>query len=183
MKRPLPRSRGIQLECLEARTLLSTAPVPHPPAQVAAVSAAAPKVVTIGGQVAGTAGPFANPRLPAYNTALSAKGTAAGLAGQVLLAGYQYSALNLNALKATVTNGKAVFTFTAARNTTLSVSFSGSGPINTRNYTSALTLTGTITGGTGVFAGVTGTFSCTATVNGLTHAFVLNYTFKITPAH
>ena len=144
--------RGAVLECLEDRALLSAASLAQPPAHVAAVSAtvAAPKVVTLQGTLVGQAAPYSNPKLPAFNTSISAKGGTP----VVTLAGLQ--AAGQKGATLLVSNGQA--TFKLSKFTTVTVTYSGSGNANPSKPTQTLTFSGKVTGGGGTFAGATGAF-------------------------
>jgi hypothetical protein len=144
---------------------------------VQAEATRASKVVVVAGTVSGVAVPYSNPKLPLYNTTISAKGTALGLSGPVLVGGFQTSVLV--GLTATVSNGIATFSFPASGSTYLTVKYTGTGRANFATPVQSLTFTGTIVGGGGAFAGATGSFTGSVSINDLTHAFSLSYTLKV----
>ncbi len=168
--------RAVNLEFLEDRALLSAAAVTHPAALVA--SAAAPKApAVIQGNLTGLAQPYINAKAPAYNTVITASGNASGRAGLVSLVAYQKS--GISGATALITNGRAVINIPGAGKTLLTVTYTGQGHATESKTSQTLSLTGTITGGGGAYAGATGTFKATVGINPSNGAFTMRYVLTV----
>ena len=160
------RRPAFQTEFLEARELLSVA---KPAALTETIHAAAvpAKFQMIKGRVGGTpasAGLFF--QAPAGFTSYSGHGTASPL-GFITYGNSQLQTLS----STTATSRTFAITFGSAtigtrKNETFFISYTGTA-VAARSGKTTFTLTGVITGGTGRFSGVTGTFSATGSVAGV----------------
>ena len=164
--------RRVQLEFLEGRVLLSAAAVPHAAAEVTAFRAAPVRAVVARGRAFGTVTPILN--VGPVNTSFNGQGSANAI-GAFGLTGQQQTDLG-----ATVRVSNGSITLTTANGSQIQIVYNGSARLPRRGNPS-LNLVGAVVGGTGVYAGASGTFSGTVTQGGGANGFALSFTLRLNP--
>jgi hypothetical protein len=167
--------RGLRLEFLEDRKLLSLVKPSGVAAEVVVTTPA--NIPTISGQVGGSlasAGLYI-PTQPGY-TSFSGHGHATPVGG--ILFSMQQMQTSVTTSPLTITKGTALLV-TQSKAHKIDISYSGTGVAKHRGVF-ALSLTGTVTGGTDGFTGAGGTFTATGTLNAHNGRFNLKFTLALT---
>jgi hypothetical protein len=167
--------RSLRLEFLEDRKLLSLVKPSSVAAELVVTTPA--NIPTISGRIGmslASAGLYIRTQ-PGF-TSFSGHGHATPVGG--ILFSLQQIQTSLSTSPLTITNGTALL-ITESKGNKIDLSYSGTGQAIHRGVF-AVSLTGTVTGGTDGFTGAGGTFTATGTLNAHTGRFNLKFNLALT---